>query len=70
MIWQKTQLMMKSLYVLFRIVAGFEEAMYRFRESAVEASQGRERHFDEAVLTRSFHQLSDSFGVIDIHDYV
>ncbi len=39
-------------------------------EPAIEGSNGRERHFDKAVPPRSFHQLSNPIGVIEVHDHI
>jgi len=37
-------------------------------KTAIKGSNRCERHMDEAMLARSFHQLSNTFGVVQVHD--
>jgi len=40
------------------------------RYIAIEGSNRRERHFNEPMPARPFHELSDSVCIIDVHDHV
>jgi len=44
--------------------------MYGLRYIAIEGSNRRERHFNEPMPARPFHELSDSVCIIDVHDHV
>ena len=52
------------------IFSRMQIAMYCLGELVIEGSNGREGHLYEAMLPRSFHQLSNPVCVIKIHDDV
>jgi hypothetical protein len=39
-------------------------------EAAIKGSNRRERHMDQAMFARPFHQLSNTFGVVQVHDHI
>jgi hypothetical protein len=52
------------------IVSGIEEAVDGLSDAAIEGSNRCERHMDEAMFARSFHQLSHTFRVVQVHDHI
>lgn len=60
----------RSPLFLLRIFSSIEEAVNGLSEPAIEGSNGRKWHFDETVLPRSFHQLSNPICVIEVHDHI